>query len=212
MNFFKLELCDQITDKDERKAYDKAYREKNKDKIKAYNEANKDKIRARLKAYREKNKDKIKAYNEANKDKIRAQVKAYSEKNKDKRKAYREANKDKKKAYNEANKDKIKAQQKAYRIASKIDVFSHYSKKISNSDIPICSCCGYNDIRFLNLDHIKSRKNIPQKEKKLNGIRLWKYIKSQGYPDGYQVMCFNCNIAKGNRKYCPHQLDRMKSN
>jgi len=123
------------------------------------------------------------------------------------------------KAYQEANKDKIKAYWKAdreaykdKREAIKMDVFSHYSKKISNSDIPICACCGYNDIRFLTLDHMHGRKYVSQKEKKLNGIQLWKYIKSQGYPDGYQVMCYNCNLAKGPRKYCPHQLDRMKSN
>ena len=65
-------------------AYQKAYREANKDKIaawqKAYREANKDKIAAQKKAYREANKDKIaaqkKAWYEANKDRIAAQQKS----------------------------------------------------------------------------------------------------------------------------------------
>lgn len=80
-------------------------------------------------------------------------------------------------------------------------------KSILNS---ICDCCGYSDLRFLNLDHIESRKNVSSEEKKLTSVDLWKYVKTKGLPKGYQVMCFNCNMAKGNRKYCPHQLDRMK--
>ena len=105
--------------KDKSKAYNKAYREANKDKLKAYREANKDKEKAYYEAYYEANKDKLNAYRkayyeayyEANKDKEKARNKAYREANKDKRKAYYEDNKDKEKArnkaYYEANKDKI---------------------------------------------------------------------------------------------------------
>jgi hypothetical protein len=87
--------------KEEKKAYQKAYRE-----------ANKDKINANAKAYRE-----------ANKDKLAAKAKAYYKANKDKRKAYREANKDKRKAYQQAyqktNKDKVNANAKAYHKAKR---------------------------------------------------------------------------------------------
>jgi hypothetical protein len=92
----------------------------------------------------------------------------------------------------------------------KLDVFTHYSKQISNSDVPICACCLYTDIRFLNLDHIDSRKSVPAEEKKLGGSTLWKYIKSKGYSKGYQILCYNCNFAKSDKKYCPHQLDKAK--
>ena len=90
------------------KAYHKAYREANKEKIaayhKAYREANKDKFSARNKAYYEANKEKVavryKAYYEANKEKVAASQKAYREANKEKvaasQKAYCEANKEKK--------------------------------------------------------------------------------------------------------------------
>mgnify|MGYP003648699424 FL=1 len=63
--------------KQEKKAYDKAYREANKDKIKVYQ-----------KAWQEANKDKSKAYREANKDKKKAYNKAYDEANKEKKNAY----------------------------------------------------------------------------------------------------------------------------
>ncbi len=92
----------------------------------------------------------------------------------------------------------------------KLEVFNHYSKEVSNSNTPICACCGYSDIRFLSLDHIKSRKNVSKEEKEITGERLWKYVRDNGFQKGYQILCHNCNIAKGDRKYCPHQLDKMK--
>ena len=93
----------------------------------------------------------------------------------------------------------------------KIECFTHYSKEISKSDVPICACCGISDIRFLTLDHIDGRKNLPEKEKRLNTVALWKFLLEKHLPSGYQILCFNCNMGKGPRKYCPHQLDRMEN-
>ena len=92
----------------------------------------------------------------------------------------------------------------------KAKVFAHYSKVVSNNDIPVCACCGYSDIRFLSVDHIDGRKNLSVKEKKLGSRRLWIYLVKTGLPSGYQILCHNCNIAKGQEKYCPHQLDKME--
>ena len=93
---------------------------------------------------------------------------------------------------------------------AKAKVFAHYSKVVSNSDIPICACCGYSDLRFLSVDHIDGRKNLSVKEKKLFTIYLWRYLIKIGLPSGYQILCYNCNIAKGRDKYCPHQLEKIK--
>ena len=73
--------------KEERRAYNKAYREANKEEIaaqrKAYREANREAVLARQKAHYEANKEKIaarqKAHREANKEKIAAQQKAYNQ-------------------------------------------------------------------------------------------------------------------------------------
>jgi ABC-type nitrate/sulfonate/bicarbonate transport system substrate-binding protein len=65
----------------EKKAYDKAYYEANKEKKKAYREAHKGKLKAYGKAYYEANKEKRKAYD-------KAYGKAYYEANKEKKKAY----------------------------------------------------------------------------------------------------------------------------
>ena len=79
-----------------RKAYQKAYREANKEKIKAYYQANQERILTHKKAYREANKEKIslqrkasdRAYREANKEKIRADNKAWYQKNREKKIAW----------------------------------------------------------------------------------------------------------------------------
>ena len=77
----------------DKKAYDKEYREKNREKKKAYDtkyyEENKEKIKACKKKYREENKEKLEAYK-----------KKYDEENREKKKAY-----DKK--YHEENRDKL---------------------------------------------------------------------------------------------------------
>ena len=82
--------------KEEKKAYDKAYREANREKIaakeKAYREANREKIAIGQKDWYEANKEKViaqrKVYREANKEKIAAKKKVYTEANREKINAY----------------------------------------------------------------------------------------------------------------------------
>ena len=115
--------------KEEIAAYQKAYREANKERIAAYYEANKEEIAAYQKAYRETNKERIaannKAYYEANKEKIAAYYEANKEKKWAYHKAYYEANKEKKAAYYEANKEKIVAHRKAHNEANKEKIVAH---------------------------------------------------------------------------------------
>ena len=84
---------------------------------KAYREANKDKAAAQKKAWYEANKDRVaaqqKAWYEANKDRVAARQKAWYEANKDRVAA-------RKKACREANKDKVAAQQKSIALARKV--------------------------------------------------------------------------------------------
>ena len=111
--------------KEERAAYQKAWREANKEKLPAYKRSwyanNKEKVADSVRAYRKANKEKTvatsKAYYEANKKKLLASHGAWREANKEKdaatKRAYREANADKvaayKKAYRESNADKVTA-------------------------------------------------------------------------------------------------------
>lgn len=115
------------------KAYNKAYRDSNKERkkayLKAYREANKDRIKLQTISYREYNKDKLKTYREDNKDKR----KAYYDSNKSKIKAY-------KKAYCESNKDKIKVYKKNWAEDNK-DKIKAYDKNKKKTDIQFKLSC-----------------------------------------------------------------------
>jgi len=85
---------------------------------------------------------------------------------------------------------------------SKLEVMSHYSKKISKMNVPCCACCGEDlAIDILTIDHIKGRK----KGDKRTGEGLYRYLIRNNFPSGYQVLCFNCNAAKGLFGISSHQ-------
>ena len=112
------------------------------------------------------------------------------------------------KDYRERNKDRLSKDAKQYRLKIKIDVFTQYSKKLSNSDIPCCRCCGFNDFLIaLEIDHKTNRKNTSHK-KGLFGYDMYRYLQKEGYPSGYQVLCANCNSAKSDSGVCPHKRAR----
>jgi hypothetical protein len=120
----------------------------------------------------------------------------------------------KQKEYRERNKDKIDKYRREVVIPKNkkiaIEVFSVYSKRHSNSDIPCCRCCGINEhMEFLTIDHIDGRAHLSEKEKELHSKSLNSWLKKNNYPDGFQILCFNCNMAKSDKGHCPH-MDMMK--
>ena len=68
-----------------------------------------------------------------------------------------------------------------------------------------CACCGEATNEFLGIDHINGRGKKHRQEEKAQGGRLYQLLKNQGYPQGaYQILCHNCNLAKGFYGKCPH--------
>ena len=87
-----------------------------------------------------------------------------------------------------------------------LEVLTEYSKRVSNSDIPCCACCGENShIEFLTVNHIKGRDEMSAEEKALSGIKVYHWLSLHQFPDGYQVLCRNCDSAKTMLGKCPHQ-------
>jgi len=93
---------------------------------------------------------------------------------------------------------KIASYEKERRETQKKDVFSHYSKIHSNSNIPCCRCCGLNDhIEFLTLDHIAGRKQMDSEPELLKlgyssklptqPLNVW--IITNNFPEGFQILC-----------------------
>lgn len=106
------------------------------------------------------------------------------------------------KEYNIKNKDWLWPYYKKWRWDLKIDVLTHYSK-----GIPKCMCkgCNVKEIKFLTLDHVNNDGYLDKKHGMGTSYYLW--LRRNKYPKTVklQVLCFNCNCAKGSFGKCPHE-------
>lgn len=96
-------------------------------------------------------------------------------------------------------KEKISYQQK-YILKTKLKILGHYSNGALK-----CACCDESRIGCLAIDHIagdgrKHRKKLGNK----GGFAFYLWLKRNGFPDGYRVLCHNCNSSFGLYGYCPH--------
>lgn len=82
----------------------------------------------------------------------------------------------------------------------KISLIAHYSNNTNS-----CACCGESDVRFLTIDHINRNGSQHRKIIGLSGSTFYRWLIKEGMPEGYQVLCYNCNIARAWHGKCPHQ-------
>lgn len=141
-------------------------------------------------------------------------------------KEYYRKHKDKWDRYNERRKVDPELRKRAletrrrYKERVRREVLEHYG-----GNPPKCACCGETIREFLTIDHIKGKKtkNHPgfkQKRRVLGnavsgriheikvmarGVALYIWLRAHNYPPGYQVLCMNCNYAKGQYGHCPHE-------
>jgi hypothetical protein len=92
---------------------------------------------------------------------------------------------------------------KKYRHGLKEEAHRAYGNK--------CQCCGETIPEFLTLDHVKNdgkeHREALGHSGRGHGFYLW--LKRQGYPkEIVQLLCMNCNWAKGVFGKCPHKLQR----
>ena len=73
-----------------------------------------------------------------------------------------------------------------------------------------CACCGIENLAVLSIDHLNGGGSSHAKELRKLGERFdYRWLKMQGFPQGYQVLCMNCNQAKGIYGQCPHEIERQ---
>lgn len=78
-----------------------------------------------------------------------------------------------------------------------------------------CACCGETAVEFLSIDHIENNGSKHRKEiasgktdsPKSQAIKFYEWLRANSYPPGFQVLCMNCNFAKGHFGKCPHQKE-----
>ena len=70
----------------------------------------------------------------------------------------------------------------------KLGILLHYS----NGSMK-CAFCGFDDIRALSIDHIDGG-GAPHR--RMTGNDVYGWLKRNGFPEGYQVLCANCQWIK----------------
>ena len=111
------------------------------------------------------------------------------------------------KEWGRQNPDKVRARNRLYlrKLAgierghlNKIDVLINYSNPIG---VPICNNCGEMDTDVLCIDHINGGGNNHFRELRDLGIQFHPWLIKNNYPDGFQVLCANCNMRKAKLEY-----------
>jgi ribosomal protein L37AE/L43A len=71
-----------------------------------------------------------------------------------------------------------------------------------------CACCGETEPSFLSIDHINNDGAAHKRKYNLHtGEQLYRWLKRNNFPAGFQVLCMNCQWGKRNNNgVCPHQL------
>ncbi|KKM24758.1 hypothetical protein LCGC14_1601870 [marine sediment metagenome] len=104
-------------------------------------------------------------------------------------------------SYYQRNKKRFQETQRKYRWETRTAALDAYGGN--------CACCGEIQQEFLSIDHINNdgaahRKQLSSRSRGGGGSAMYQWLKTNGYPDGFQVLCFNCNMAKGFYGQCPH--------
>lgn len=189
-----------------RKEYTKKWYLKNKDKVlmgdkKYYDEHREERV-ARAKAWRMKHYDKSKEYYKKyylkNKEKLLADKKIYYKNNKERYKKYNQDNRELKLIYSREyytnNKEVLLSKRKIAAAKLKCEVLAHYSV----GNVLKCSMCNVTDIDMLCIDHVEGGGNKHRRKIDIigGGDHFYRWLKNQGFPDGYQTLCYNHNRKK----------------
>jgi hypothetical protein len=81
--------------------------------------------------------------------------------------------------------------EETYPAKIKREVLTHYAHGILQ-----CAWCGINDIDVLCLDHVENNGKEHRSSLGKMSQQLYRHLRKIGYPDGFQVLCANCNLKK----------------
>ncbi len=117
-------------------------------------------------------------------EKAREYSRAWYQKNKEKVKAHR-------RAYYQTHKEQASSTAKNNRQRAKKLVFEHYSGSPAR-----CVRCGISDLDVLCIDHINGGGTKIREDTRHWGDKLYFYLIRNNFPEGFQILCANCNQKK----------------
>lgn len=122
--------------------------------------------------------------------------------------------------YFQANKERLKEQRRKYYLDNR-DYFLQksnewYVRNKENRAIlmqtkrrvvlehygGICTCCGESTTQFLAIHHSNNDGYLERKTRKIN---VFDYLISNNFPEGFEILCHNCNLASAFYGVCPHR-------
>lgn len=103
------------------------------------------------------------------------------------------------KAYYTKHKKYMLDRAKQYTAELRLTVLSYYS-----DGTLACLCCKESTYEFLSLDHIYGGGTEHRKETGAGSL-FYGWLIKNNLPDGYRVLCHNCNMSRGQYGYCPHE-------
>jgi hypothetical protein len=80
------------------------------------------------------------------------------------------------------------------KMRARARVFEHYGS--------VCACCGESEPKFLQIDHVNG--DGAEHRRKV-GKMVASWIVRNNFPPDFQILCANCNWAKGVNGQCPHK-------
>ena len=126
-------------------------------------------------------------YADISKERIREYNREYYRKNKDK--------------LDKRSKDWIEANRDRRRTTALYHYYAMQHESIMAYGGYKCNWCGIDEPLVLALDHVNNDgKEHREKIKSKGGAKLYKWLRDHGYPEGFQVLCMNCNHAKYRNK------------
>ena len=97
------------------------------------------------------------------------------------------------------NKENKLAYERTRKQRTRIEVLQHYGGK--------CKCCGEWRYSFLAFDHIENGRTNPASKDGTGDLAS--YIRAQGYPSTFQILCHNCNTSKSILGICVHEQENL---
>ena len=94
-------------------------------------------------------------------------------------------------AYRERHRGRERKRAQLHNRRLKSEVLARYGT--------ICAHCGFSDVRALQIDHIRGDGGAERRRlggQNFAGKEFYAWLKAQGFPDGYQTLCANCNLIK----------------
>ena len=101
------------------------------------------------------------------------------------------------KEYYARNKEALREYGREYRRQLKAQACEAYGGAV-------CACCGEAHMEFLTIDHIGGGGKVHRRQPGVGASHFYWWLKHEGYPEGFRVLCMNCNFSLGHWGYCPH--------